>query len=308
MVKRLRKFELPNRSVKVEQTATDTYAMFVAEPFEVRFAHSMGNALPHVLMSSIESAALVDIEIDAVNHEFQSISDVVEDGMEIILNIKRVLFRAEAEENMALSIDVNREGAVLASDITGDCEFTILNPVQVICMLDTRRRFSPNWNCRLGKVIYSVISILGAPILVFCLLMPCLSRSNSRYSVADMLVGEMTDYNKFVLEICTDGRIVPASALNEAFAILKHRLAIFNGVTNEEVEFTNAEKEINEEQNRLRKLLGMSANENKLSVHAANCLNNASTMSVGELASKSESDMLSYGNFSKKSLNEIKES
>jgi DNA-directed RNA polymerase subunit alpha len=151
MVKRLGKFEQANRLVKVEQTATDTYAMFVAEPFEFGFAHSIGNALCRILMSSIEGAAVVAFEIDGVNHEFQSIPGVVEDVTEIILNVKRVLFRAETEENIALSIDVTREGLVVASDITGDGEFFVLNPDQVICTLDAKRRFSARLELQIGR-------------------------------------------------------------------------------------------------------------------------------------------------------------
>ncbi|MDR2436230.1 MAG: DNA-directed RNA polymerase subunit alpha [Puniceicoccales bacterium] len=308
MVKRLGKFELPNRLVKVEQTATDTYAMFVAEPFEVGFAHSIGNALRRILMSSIEGAAVVAIEIDGVNHEFQSIPGVVEDVTEIILNVKRVLFRAEAKGNMALSIDVTREGAVLASDITGDGEFAVLNPDQVICTLDTRRRFSAKLELQVGRGY-----LLGNqhPRRADIGLLPVDAMFSpvklARYSVADTRVGQMTDYDKLVLEIWTDGRIVPASALKEASTILKYHLAVFDGVTDEKVEFSNAEKEVNDEQNRLRKLLGMSVNEIELSVRAANCLNNANIMTVGELASKTENDMLRYRNFGKKSLNEIKE-
>jgi DNA-directed RNA polymerase subunit alpha len=129
----------------------------------------------------------------------------------------------------------------------------------------------------------------------------------ARYSVADTRVGQMTDYDKLVLEIWTDGRVTPANALKEASAILKYHLSIFDDVADEEIEFDDVEKEVNEEQNRLRKLLNMSVNEIELSVRAANCLNNANIMTVGELASKTESDMLRYRNFGKKSLNEIKE-
>ncbi|MDR1255900.1 MAG: DNA-directed RNA polymerase subunit alpha [Puniceicoccales bacterium] len=308
MVKRLGKFELPNKLTKVEQTATDTYTMFIAEPFEVGFAHSIGNALRRILMSSIEGAAVISVEIDGVSHEFQSISGVVEDVTGIILNIKKVLFKMSGRMNTMLNIDVTREGEVLAGDITGEEEFTILNPEQVICTLDTKQRFSAQLELQAGRGY-----VLGSqhPRRADIGLLPIDAMFSpvklARYSVADTRVGQMTDYDKLVLEVWTDGRVTPANALKEASAILKHHLVIFDDVADEEIAFDDAAKEVNEEQNRLRKLLNMSVNEIELSVRAANCLNNANIMTVGELASKTESDMLRYRNFGKKSLNEIKE-
>ena len=119
-------------------------------------------------------------------------------------------------------------------------------------------------------------------------------------------VGQMTDFDKLTLEIWTDGRITPDEALKEAAVILKHHIDVFDTVNQEDIEFETAGKEVSEEQNRLRKLLNMSVNEIELSVRAANCLNNANITTVGELAMKSEQEMLKYRNFGKKSLNEIK--
>ncbi len=308
MVKRLGKFELPNKLTKVDQTATDTYAMFIAEPFESGFAHSIGNALRRILLSSIEGAAVVAVEIDGVNHEFQSIPGVVEDVTEIILNIKKILFKVEGRDNIMLDIDVSKEGKVLASDITGDGEFTILNPEQVICTLDTKQRFVARLELQVGrgymlgsehpnksKIGLLPIDAMFSPVKL------------AKYSVYDTRVGQMTDFDKLSLEIWTDGRITPSEALKEASAVLKHHLEIFDQASEKDIDFDTAAQEVNDEQNRLRKLLNMSVNEIELSVRAANCLNNANIMTVGELAMKTENDMLRYRNFGKKSLNEIKE-
>jgi DNA-directed RNA polymerase subunit alpha len=308
MIKRLGKFELPNRLTKIDQTATDTYAMFVAEPFESGFAHSIGNALRRILMSSIQGAAVVAIEIDGVSHEFQSIPGIVEDVTGIILNVKKVLFNLEDSDGMDLSIDVTREGKVLASDITGKPGFSIVNPDQVICTLDAKQRFSAKLELRVGRGY-----LLGSqhPRRADIGLLPIDAMFSpvrlARYSVSDTRVGQMTDYDKLLLEIWTDGRITPAKALKEAASVLKHHVAIFDAASSEEIEFDDFTKEVSDEQNRLRKLLNMSVNEIELSVRAANCLNNANIMTVGELASKTENDMLRYRNFGKKSLNEIKE-
>ena len=128
-----------------------------------------------------------------------------------------------------------------------------------------------------------------------------------KYSVENTRVGQEMDYDKLILEITTDGRITPEDAIVESSAILKHHLDVFEQLSQQDIEFENETKEISEEQNRLRKLLNMSVNEIELSVRAANCLNNANITAVGELAMKSEQEMLKYRNFGKKSLNEIKD-
>jgi len=127
-----------------------------------------------------------------------------------------------------------------------------------------------------------------------------------KYSVENTREGQKTDYDKLVLEVTTDGRITPDEALKEASAILRHHLEVFDTVSADNVEFESGRSEVSEEQNRLRKLLNMSVNEIELSVRAANCLNNANINTVGELAMKTEQEMLKYRNFGKKSLNEIK--
>ena len=125
MPKRLGKFELPNRLVKVEDTASDTFATFQAEPFETGYGHTIGNSLRRVLLSSIEGAAISSIKIDGVQHEFQSIEGIVEDVTDIVLNLKQVLLVSEGRETANLIIDVNREGPVTAADIQLDANIQV---------------------------------------------------------------------------------------------------------------------------------------------------------------------------------------
>ena len=132
-------------------------------------------------------------------------------------------------------------------------------------------------------------------------------RFASKYTVENTRVGQITDYDKLILEIWTDGRITPDDALKQSASILKHHLDVFDRVSEEAFEFESQQSEVSEEQNKLRKLLNMSVNEIELSVRAANCLNNANITTVGQLAMKSEAEMLKYRNFGKKSLNEIKD-
>ena len=309
MPKRLGKFEIPSRLTKIEEGATPTYAKFIAEPFEAGYGHTVGNSLRRVLLSSIEGCAISSIKIDGVNHEFQSIDGVVEDVTDIVLNLKKILLVSEKRESMRLLLKVNKEGPVTAADIQLDAGVKLINPDQVICTLDTKRVFEAEIEVKTGRGYYpgeenkkedqaiGVIPIdsLFSPVRLV------------RYAVENTRVGQITDYDKLVLEVWTDGRITPDDALKQSASILKHHLDVFDRVSQETYEFESQTQEVSEEQNKLRKLLNMSVNEIELSVRAANCLNNANITTVGELAMKTEQEMLKYRNFGKKSLNEIKE-
>ena len=310
MPKRLGKFELPNKLTKVEEGSTPTYAKFIAEPFEAGYGHTIGNSLRRVLLSSIEGSAISSIKIEGVNHEFQSIDGVVEDVTDIVLNLKKVLIVSTKRESLTLSIKVkNRAGSVTAADIQADSNITIVNPTQVIATLEKNTSFEAEIEIKTGRGYYpgeqnkkeeqaiGVIPIdsLFSPVRLV------------KYSVEATRVGQITDYDKLILEIWTDGRITPDDALKQSASILKHHLDVFDRVSEETYEFENQQSEVSEEQNKLRKLLNMSVNEIELSVRAANCLNNANITTVGELAMKSEQEMLKYRNFGKKSLNEIKD-
>jgi DNA-directed RNA polymerase subunit alpha len=309
MPKRLGKFELPNKLTKVEEGATPTYSKFIAEPFEVGYGHTIGNSLRRVLLSSIEGSAISSIKIDGVQHEFQSIEGVVEDVVDIVLNLKKVLLVSQKRDTFSLQIKVNKEGAVTAADIQADANVTVINPEQLICTLDKVRSFNAEIEIKTGRGYYSgeqnkkddqsigVIPIdsLFSPVRLV------------KYSVEATRVGQITDYDKLILEVWTDGRVDPDAALKQAGSILKHHLDVFDRVSDQVFEFDSEQSEVSEEQNKLRKLLNMSVNEIELSVRAANCLNNANITTVGELAMKSEQEMLKYRNFGKKSLNEIKD-
>ena len=308
MAKRLGKFELPNRLVKIDDTATSTYACFLADPFEKGFGHTIGNALRRVLLSSIEGAAISSVRIDGISHEFQSCDGIVEDVTEIVLNLKKVLLKSSQRDPIDLVIDVKKQGVVTAGDIQAHSGVEIINPEHVICTLSKERHFKATLKVLVGRGYRPADDnkregqTIGV-IPIDCLFSPVVL---VKYSVESTRVGQMTDFDKLFLEITTDGRISPEDALKEATVILMHHLALFDRFTSHEIEFEDKRKEASEEQNRLRKLLNMSVNEIELSVRAANCLNNANILTVGELARKTEADMLKYRNFGKKSLNEIK--
>jgi DNA-directed RNA polymerase subunit alpha len=309
MPKRLGKFELPSKLTKIEEGATTTYAKFVAEPFEAGYGHTVGNSLRRVLLSSIEGSAISSIKVDGVQHEFQSIDGVVEDVTDVVLNLKKILLVSEKREPLKLRLKVEREGPVTAADIQLESGVKIINPDQLICTVDRKRGLEAEIEVKTGRgycpgesnkkedqpIGVIPIDSLFSPVRLV------------RYTVENTRVGQITDYDKLILEIWTDGRITPDDALKQSASILKHHLDVFDRVSQEAYEFESQQQEVSEEQNKLRKLLNMSVNEIELSVRAANCLNNANITTVGELAMKTEQEMLKYRNFGKKSLNEIKE-
>jgi DNA-directed RNA polymerase subunit alpha len=306
---RLGRFELPKRLAKDESTSTETYARFIAEPFETGYGHTIGNSLRRVLLSSLEGAAITSIKVDGAMHEFTTVDGIVEDVTDIVLNLKKVRFKSQNRETQTLLLSVNKEGGVTARDIQLSQGIEVVNPDQHICTIDKKKKFEMELEIRVGRGFCpgdenkKVDQPIGV-IAIDSLFSPV---SRVRYNVEQARVGQKTDYDKLVLEIWTDGRISPDDALTQASAILQHHLDVFVGYDKNAVEFEEEQKPVDDEKSKLRKLLNMSVNEIELSVRAANCLNNANITTVGQLAMKTEQEMLKYRNFGKKSLNEIKE-
>lgn len=306
---RLGRFEMPNRLQKEESSATSTYAKFVAEPFEPGYGHTLGNSLRRVLLSSLEGASISSIKVDGAMHEFASIPGVVEDVVDIVLNLKKVLFKMPSREPRVFFLSVNKEGAVTAADIKADAGVEIVNPDQLICTLDKKQKFEMELEVKVGRG-YCPADFNKSPeqaigvIPIDSLFSPV---RKVKYAVENTRVGQRTDYDKLILEVWTDGRLNPDEALLQASAILRHHLDIFVHFNEEPIEFEESKQSVSQEDSKLKKLLNMSVNEIELSVRAANCLNNANITTVGQLALKSEAEMLKYRNFGKKSLNEIKD-
>jgi len=306
---RLGKFEMPKRLVKDEASATPTYAKFIAEPFEAGYGHTIGNSLRRVLLSSLEGAALATVRLEGAPHEFSNLPGVVEDVTDIVLNLKKVLLRADSRDPHTLTINVSRIGPVTAGDIVTEPGVEILNPDLVIANLGDEGAIKGEFTVKVGRGYlpaefnkYEEMPIGVIPI--DCLFSPV---RRVRYAVENTRVGQRTDYDKLILEVWTDGRVTPSDALMQAAAILRHHLDVFVQFDRGGVEFEDVTDETSEADQRLRDVLNMSVNEIELSVRAANCLNNANITTVGELAQKTESEMLKYRNFGKKSLSEIRD-
>jgi DNA-directed RNA polymerase subunit alpha len=306
---RLGRFEMPKRLQKEDSSATETYAKFVADPFETGYGHTIGNSLRRVLLSSLEGAAITSVKIDGAMHEFTTVDGVSEDVTDIVLNLKKVKFKAHTRDEQVLLLSVNKEGAVTAADIQTNQNIELVNPTQHICTLDKKKKLEMELTVKVGRGYCSgdenkkpgqAIGIIA----IDSLFSPV---TRVRYAVEAARVGNRTDYDRLVLEVWTDGRITPDDALTQASAILAHHLDVFVGYDKNAIEFEEAADKQDDEKAKLKKLLNMSVNEIELSVRAANCLNNANITTVGQLALKTEQEMLKYRNFGKKSLNEIKD-
>jgi len=300
---------MPKRLQKDDASATETYAKFIADPFETGYGHTIGNSLRRVLLSSLEGAAITSVKIDGAMHEFATVDGVVEDVTDIVLNLKKVKFKAHTRDEQTLLLSVNKEGAVTAADIQTNQNVELVNPDQHICTLDKKKKFEMELTIKVGRgfcqsdenkkpgqaIGIVAIDSLFSPV------------TRVRYNVEAARVGNRTDYDRLVMEVWTDGRITPDDALTQASAILAHHLDVFVGYDKNAVEFEEAADKQDDEEMKMKKLLNMSVNEIELSVRAANCLNNANITTVGQLAMKTEQEMLKYRNFGKKSLNEIKD-
>ncbi|MBO7236791.1 MAG: DNA-directed RNA polymerase subunit alpha [Kiritimatiellae bacterium] len=307
---RLSRFEMPKGVQKDESTATATYTRFTAEPFEIGYARTIGNSLRRVLLSSIEGAAITSVKIKGVNHEFSTIQGCTEDVTDIILNLKQVHLKTFSRDAQTITLKAKGPCKVTAGDFAEANNVEVLNPTQEICTLDIDGEIDMECDVRTGRG-FCLADGNKKPdqeigkIAIDSIFSP-VTRVN--FLVENTRVGQRTDYEKLVLDIWTDGRIDPEEALKTAGAVLRSHLNVFVDYAGEEtLEFDDSEKKDADERERLKKLLNMSVNEIELSVRAANCLNTANISTVGELAKKTEADMLKYRNFGKKTLTEIKQ-
>ena len=307
---KLAHFEIPNTLKRIADPEDPNHVTFIAEPIETGFGHTLGNSLRRVLLSSLEGAAITSVRIAGAQHEFTSLPGVVEDVTEIILNLKKVKFKHFGKEPRTLSLRVTKQGVVTAGDIQDDHIYTVVNKDQVICHLDQSTIFDCDFEVSVGRGFHTADdnNDKDRPIGVIPIDSIFSPVTRVKYAVDNARVGQMTEFDKLVLDIWTDGRVSPADAMLQAASIMRHHLDVFVDADSRRVEFDKAnggEQDANTAQ--LRKLLNMSVNEIELSVRAANCLNNANITTVGQLAMKTESEMLKYRNFGKKSLNEIKD-
>jgi DNA-directed RNA polymerase subunit alpha len=309
---RWRGLELPSEVILDESVSDDHYGRFLIEPFERGFGTTIGNALRRVLLSSLEGAAVSSVKIDGADHEFMSLPGVLEDVTDIILNIKSLVVACESAEPRTMTVSRNTKGEVRAADIQADPAIEIIEPDHVIATLTddvpftatmqvrTGRGYATAEENRFGDQEIGVIPIdsVYSPVV------------RVRYATEDTRVGQKVNYDRLVLDIWTDGTVAPEDALVEAGKILRKHLNPFVQYHELGPDIVSsaapARIQAPEVDSELQQLLDRPIADLELSVRASNCLEAARIATVGELAQKSEADLLRLRSFGKTSLREVR--
>lgn len=307
MLKELKGFNVPGKIEIERDTLTPQYGKIVAEPLERGFGMTLGNTLRRVILSSLYGSAVTSVKIEGVLHEFSTIRGVTEDVTEIILNIKSLRLKLHTETSKTITLKKKGPGEAKGSDITHDGDVEILTPDQHIATLDKDAVVDIEMVVQRGRgyVPSERHQADGLPIGVIPVDAIFTPTKRVNFYVENARVGQVTDYDKLIMEIWTDGSVNPEEAVSTAAKILKGHLDIF--IPKDELEKSTGVLPTEDESIEMNTYLARSVNELELSVRAANCLKNAKIKTIGDLVQKTEGEMLRTKNFGKKSLNEIKE-
>jgi len=312
-----RGLELPTRVEQDTMVSSDKYGRFFIEPFERGFGTTIGNSLRRILLSSLEGSAVTSIKIAGVNHEFSSISGVMEDVTDIVLNVKSLVIRLQGLGPKTMNVSANKAGIITAADIVADPAIEVINKDMVLATLTEKVKFEMEMVVENGRgYVPASERIAGADrfdqeigrIMLDAVYSPV---TRVRYTTEDTRVGQRTNYDKLILEIWTNGTITPEMALVEAAKILRKHVNPFvqyfelgeETVAGEITEAAVQEQAMDEE---LAKKLSMPIQELELSVRASNCLESVKAETVGQLVKMTDADLLKIRSFGKTSLREIK--
>ncbi len=314
---RWRGLELPSRVVRDQQHSTDTYGRFTAEPFERGFGTTVGNSLRRILLSSLEGAAVTNIRLKGAEHEFSSLNGVTEDVTDIILNIKSLIVKLDADEPREMRVVAKKAGPVTAGMIEADPAITIVNKDLVLATLTEDVTFDLTLIVAKGRGYVTASENTGdredqeiGTIAVDSLFSPV---SRVRYATEDARVGQKTDYDRLSLELWTNGTLSPEMALVEASKILRKHLNPFvqyfelgSDVASDDALASMRDASKAHMDPELEQKLNMTVQELDLSVRANNCLESAKIQSVRDLVKKTDADLLKVRSFGKTSLREVK--
>ena len=297
----------PKRLEFEKGVKNENYGKFSVGPFERGYGVTTGNSLRRMLLSSIEGAAIVAVQIEGVFHEFSSIPGVLEDVTEIILNLKQVnLTLAEDVVEKRIYLKKDRQGKLSANDIVADSQVTILNPDHLIATLDKNSSLNIEMIVRKGRgyVPAEKQELEGESVQMIAVDSVFSPIEKVSYNIESTRVGQSTDYDLLVMEIWTNGGITPEDAVAHSAKIAKDHMQVFINFDEE----PEPEKPVaNQEKQKMWINLAKSVEELELSVRSYNCLKNANIETIAELVQKTDSEMLRTRNFGRKSLNEIKE-
>ena len=304
-----RDFQLPKRLECDESTYSDTYGKFSAAPFERGYGVTLGNTLRRVLLSSIEGSAVTAVKMGQAEHEFSTIPGVLEDVPEIILNIKSLIINSHSKIPKTIYIKSDSKGEIKAGDIVVDETIEIINPDLHIATLTKDTKFNVEMEVARGRgyVTAELNKKEEKTIGVIAIDSVFSPIKKVNFNVENARVGQRTDYDKLVLEIWTNGAISPKDALLYASNILQRHMDIFVNFCQLPEDIAEEEPEMTKEEIALYEKLRLPISELELSVRSSNCLREANIKIIADLVKKTEDEMLSFKNFGKKSLNEIKE-
>ncbi len=307
----LRDMEMP-RGVRVVREDKETYGRFEIQPLERGFGTTFGNSLRRVLLSSIVGAAAFAIKIStksgAAPHEFATLKGVVTDTLNILLNIKSLRLKMDRDGVVVLKAEKNGPCKVLGKDfIPDDKSVEILNEDVLIAEVSDGGYLKIEIQTQLGRGYVPAESLdrkLEPGWIAVDSIYTPVDRVN--FEIENTRVGQITDYDKLILDVWTDGSVTPRDAIGQAAKIIKDHMTPFINFEEEE-KILDEEIELTPEEKQLQKILAISIEELELSVRSYNCLKNANIRSLGELAARSEGEMLKTRNFGRKSLMEIKD-
>ena len=294
----------PDQVFRYSKPEDTTYGKFVCEPLERGYGNTIGNALRRVLLSSLQGAAIVSAKIVGVQHEFTTIPGVLEDVTDIVLNLKQVRMAMDTDEPQRLELVANKQGQVTAADIKTNQNIMVLNPEQHIATLTENIELNMELEVRMGKgyVPADMHEGLADEIGLITLDASYSPVRRVAYSVEQARVGQMTNYDKLIIEVWTDGSISPEDSIAYSAKILKEQLAVF---INFDERISASDESSATSTGDFNENLFKSIEDLELSVRATNCLKSADIAVVGELVQRSEAEMLKTKNFGRKSLDEI---
>ena len=281
------------------------YGKFVVEPLERGYGTTLGNSLRRILLSSLPGAAVTSVKIDGILHEFSTIPGVKEDVTEIILNLKKLAVRLNGENTKRVIINAVGPKEVTAADIIGDADMEIFNPELHIATLEENATLVMEINLARGRgyVPAEQNKDENTPIAIIPVDSIFTPVRKVNFTVENTRVGQVTDYDKLILEIWTDGSIAPDEGVSIGAKIMQEHLALFIGLTDST---ESMEIMVEKEEDQKEKALEMTIEELELSVRSFNCLKRAAINTVEELTHRSEEDMMKVRNLGKKSLDEVK--
>jgi DNA-directed RNA polymerase subunit alpha len=304
-------FQKPDKVILLE--ADDQYGKFEFRPLEPGYGITVGNALRRILLSSLEGFAITTVKIEGVDHEFSTITGVMEDVTEIILNLKQIRFRRMVEdtETEKIVVKISGQEAFRAGDLNNSLSsFEVLNPDLLICRMepDVKLQFEINISKGRGYVPAEENQPAEAEFGLIAIDSIFTPVRNVKYSIENYRVEQKTDYEKLIIEITTDGSIHPKDALKEAAKILIYHFMLFSEEKiTIDYEDKMANEEFDEEILHMRQLLKTKLVDLDLSVRALNCLKAAEVETLGDLVKFNKNDLLKFRNFGKKSLTELDE-